>query len=87
MNIMATNSNIILNAKEKSLVDALWNLYILQSDKVRKAFHVRIENDRSEEKVDGKETDTQLEVKESLTRAYDELLAEKAKHNARNLFL
>lgn len=84
---MATNSNIILNAKEKSLVDALWNLYILQSDKVRKAFHVRIENDRSEEKVDGKETDTQLEVKESLTRAYNELLAEKAKHNARNLFL
>ena len=83
---MATIPNITLTAKEKSLVDALWNIYILQSDKVRKAFHVRIENDRPEEMVDDIENEAQSEVKESLIQAYDELLAGKAKHNARNLF-
>lgn len=60
-------------------------LYILQSDKVPKAFHVKIEKNHYEEKLDGKEIVAQLEVKESPTRVYDELLAGKAKHNARTL--
>ena len=79
-NVMTATANISLSSNEKSLVEVLWNLYILQSVSVRTAFRQKIENEAI------KETESQKDVKESFTRAYNELRAGDVKHNARNLF-
>ncbi|MCR5453983.1 MAG: hypothetical protein K6F33_03235 [Bacteroidales bacterium] len=41
---MLTKTKIALSQKEMSLVDVLWNLYILQNDNVKEAFKIKIEN-------------------------------------------
>jgi hypothetical protein len=65
-----------------SPTDALWALYQSQSKKVRKAFRMRI---LSEEQELITKTQQKM-VRESLTTAFDELHAGKAKHDARSLF-
>lgn len=65
---------------EISTVDALWVLIQNQSKAVRKALIERLIAEQDKTKVQ------QKIVKESLTRAFDELHAGKAHHNARNLF-
>ena len=42
---MATQTKIALNTREKSLVEVLWNLYILQNANVKKAFCLKIKDD------------------------------------------
>lgn len=44
--IMLPNTKITLTKKETSLVDVLWNLYVLQTANVKKAFRQKIENDK-----------------------------------------
>ena len=63
-----------------SPVDALWALYQAQTKKVRRAFRHRLLEEEDMAKKQKKL------VKESLTKAFEELHAGKAKHNARNLF-
>jgi len=65
---------------EISTVDALWVLIQNQSKAVRKALIERLIAEQDKTKVQ------QKIVKESLTRAFDELHAGKAHHNARDLF-
>ena len=66
--------------KDISTVDALWVLIQSQTKAVRKALTKRLlaEQDitKSQQKM----------VKESLTRAFDELNSGKVHHNARDLF-
>ena len=63
-----------------STVDALWVLIQNQSKAVRKALIERLIADQDKSKAQ------QKMVKESLTRAFDELNSGKAHHDARNLF-
>ncbi len=42
--MMATTS-IKLDKKEKSFLDVLWNLYVLQNINVKKAFQLKIKNE------------------------------------------
>ena len=65
---------------EMSTVDALWVLIQSQSKRVRQALIRRLIEEQ--EKTDAQ----QQMVEDSLTRAFDELHAGKAHHNARNLF-
>lgn len=65
---------------EMSTVDALWVLIQGQTKAVRKALMERLiaEHDKT--------TVQKAMVKDSLTKAFDELHSGKARHDARNLF-
>ena len=63
-----------------STVDALWVLIQSQTKAVRKALTKRLLAEQDKTKTQ------QKMVKESLTRAYDELHAGKVHHDARKLF-
>jgi hypothetical protein len=65
---------------EISTVDALWVLIKSQTKAVRKALVERMLAEQS------KTTAQQKKVKESLTRAFDELHSGKVHHDARNIF-
>ena len=65
-----------------STVDALWVLIQSQTKAVRKALTERLLAERSQTKAKAQ----QQMVKESLTRAFDELHSGKVHHDARNLF-
>jgi len=65
---------------EMSTVDALWILIQNQTKSVRKALIERILADQNKTKAQ------QRMVKESLTRAFDELHSGKVHHDARKLF-
>ena len=65
---------------EISTVDALWVLIQGQKKAVRKALTERLLAEQDKTK------DQQRMVKESLTRAFDELHAGKVHHDARKLF-
>jgi hypothetical protein len=65
---------------EISTVDALWVLIQSQTKAVRKALVERMLAEQS------KTTAQQTMVKESLTRAFDELHSGKVHHDARNIF-
>ena len=65
---------------EMTTLDALWVLIQSQSKSVRKALTERLLSEY-------KKTEAQQQmVKESLTRAFDELHSGKVHHDARNLF-
>ena len=82
---MTANMNVTLTQNEISILDVLWQFYVLQSNKVKEAFRLKLETaNLAENNI----TESQQKmVKESFTRAYEELLAGKVKHNARSLFL
>lgn len=63
-----------------STVDALWTLIQGQTKAVRKALAKRILAEQNETQAQKKM------VKESMTRAFDELRNGKVHHDARNLF-
>ena len=65
-----------------SMVDALWVLIQNQSKSVRKALVKRILDDQEQQRTLAQ----QKMVKDSLTRAFDELYSGKVHHNARDLF-
>lgn len=65
-----------------STVDALWVLIQSQTKTVRKALTERLLAERSQTKAKAQ----QQMVKESLTRAFDELHSGKAHRDARKLF-
>jgi hypothetical protein len=65
-----------------SPVDALWALYQSQSKKVRKAFRQKLQEEEKARAV----KEQQEMVKESMTRAFEELRSGKARHNAKGLF-
>ncbi len=65
-----------------SPVDALWALYQSQTKKVREAFRMRVVAER-EEQVTKRQ---QAMVKESLTRAFEELYSGKVHQDAYKLF-
>jgi hypothetical protein len=65
---------------EISTVDALWVLIQSQTKAVRKALAERMLAEQDKTKAQ------QTMVKESLTRAFDELHAGKVRHDARKLF-
>ena len=65
-----------------SPADALWALYLSQTKKVREAFRLRLFAEEQTKKTKAQEA----MVKESMTKAFDELLSGKVKHGARNLF-
>ncbi|WP_033148165.1 hypothetical protein [Prevotella sp. P6B1] len=67
---------------EISTLDALWTLYQSQSKKVRQALAKRI---LEEHKLHQTQAQQQM-VKESLTRAFDDLHSGKVRHDARKLF-
>lgn len=65
---------------EMSTLEALWVIIQSQSKSVRKALTERLLSEY-------KKTEAQQQmVKESLTRAFDELHSGKVHHDARNLF-
>ncbi len=66
--------------KEITTVDALWVLIQSQTKAVRKALIDRLLEEEA------KTTAQQAMVKESLTKAYDELNSGKVHHDARKLF-
>lgn len=68
--------------REMSTVDALWVLIQSQTKAVRKALTERLLAERSQSKVESQ----QRMVKDSLTRAFDELHSGKIHRDARNLF-
>ena len=65
-----------------STVDALWTLIKSQKKSVRRALFLRVL--ASDEAFLAKQQ--KKKVKDSLTRAFDELHSGQAKHDARNLF-
>lgn len=65
-----------------STVDALWVLIQNQTKPVRKALVKRILDDHEQQRTLAQ----QKMVKDSLTRAFDELHSGKIRHNARDLF-
>ena len=67
---------------EFSTVDALWALIQNQTKSVRKALVKRILDDHEQQRTLAQ----QKMVKDSLTRAFDELHSGKIRHNARDLF-
>ena len=66
---------------EISAVDALWTLIQGQTKAVRRELTQRLLAEQDSTKAQ------QKMVRESLTRAFDELHAGKVNHNARNLFV
>ena len=75
-------STINTQSPEISTVDALWVLIQSQTKAVRKALIQRILASQKSEKTEAQ----QKMVKESLTRAFDELHSGKVHHDARKLF-
>ena len=73
-------STIPSQTNEMSTVDALWVLIQGQTKAVRKALTERLLAEQEETKVQKKM------VKESLTKAFEELHSGKVHHDARNLF-
>ena len=65
---------------EISTVDALWVLIQSQTKSVRKALTKRLLAEQDKTKVQ------KAMVKDSLTRAFDELHSGNVRHDARNLF-
>ena len=65
---------------EMNTVDALWTLIQNQSKSVRKALTERLLSEA------GKTKEQQAMVRDSLTRAFDELHTGKVHHDARKLF-
>ncbi|MBO4772785.1 MAG: hypothetical protein J5595_09640 [Bacteroidales bacterium] len=63
-----TKTKIALSQKESSLVDVLWNLYVLQSDNVKEAFRIKIEKNT----YSGAESDEQI----TETQHYHEAMAD-----------
>ena len=70
------------HSKDISTVDALWTLIQNQTKSVRKALVKRILDDHEQQRTLAQ----QKMVKDSLTRAFDELHSGKVHHNARDLF-
>ena len=66
--------------KEMSTVDALWVLIQNQTKSVRKALTQRLIAEQDKTRIQ------QKMVKESLTKAFDELHSGKVHHDARSLF-
>ena len=77
-------SNIDNQPMDISPVDALWTLIQRQSKSVRRILAERL---RAEEEAETLKKSQRLMVKESLTKAFDELHSGKIKHNARDLFV
>ena len=75
-------STINTQSTEISTVDALWVLIQSQTKAVQKALIQRILASQKSEKTKAQ----QKMVKESLTRAFDELHSGKVHHDARKLF-
>ena len=75
-------TTVIPQSQNISKVDALWVLIQSQTKAVRKALTERLLAERSQAKAQAQ----QKMVKDSLTRAFEELHSGKAHHNARNLF-
>ncbi len=69
-------------SQDISTVDALWALIQNQTKSVRKALVKRILDDHEQQRTLAQ----QKMVKDSLTRAFDELHSGKVHHNARDLF-
>jgi hypothetical protein len=69
-------------SQDISTEDALWTLIQNQTKSVRKALVKRILDDHEQQRTLAQ----QKMVKDSLTRAFDELHSGKAHHNARDLF-
>jgi hypothetical protein len=69
-------------SQDISTVDALWTLIQNQTKSVRKALVKRILDDHEQQRTLAQ----QKMVKDSLTRAFDELHSGKVHHNARDLF-
>ena len=65
-----------------SPIDALWALYQSQTKRVRKAFRQRIIAEENEDNANAQNA----MLKDSMTRAFDELHSGLAKHDARKLF-
>jgi len=74
-------STINTQSTEISTVDALWVLIQSQTKAVQKALIQRILSSQKSEKTKAQ----QKMVKESLTRAFDELHSGKVHHDARKL--
>ena len=75
-------STVNTQSTEISTVDALWVLIQSQTKAVQKALIKRILASQTSEKTKSQ----QMMVKESLTRAFDELHSGKVHHDARKLF-
>ena len=75
-------STINTQSTEISTVDALWVLIQSQTKAVQKALIQRILESQTSEKTKSQ----QMMVRESLTRAFDELHSGKVHHDARKLF-
>lgn len=67
-------------SSDMSTVDALWVLIQSQKKRVRKILTERLVAEQNKTKRQ------KAMVKESLTRAFDELHSDNVHHNARNLF-
>ena len=76
------STTILPSAKEQeiSAVDALWVLIQKQTKSVRKALVKRLLEEEQTTQAQ------KMMVKESLTKAFDELHAGQVKHDARSLF-
>ena len=70
------------HSQDISTVDALWTLIQNRTKSVRKALVKRILDDHEQQRTLAQ----QKMVKDSLTRAFDELHSGKVHHNARDLF-
>lgn len=77
---MASEPTSTYNNQVISTVDALWVLIQGQTKAVRKALTERLLADQEKSKTQ------RLMVKDSLTRAFDELHSGKVHHDARKLF-
>jgi len=75
-------STVNTQSTEISTVDALWVLIQSQTKAVQKALIQRILESQTSEKTKSQ----QMMVRESLTRAFDELHSGKVHHDARKLF-
>ena len=75
-------STLNTQSTEISTVDALWVLIQSQTKAVQKALIQRILESQASEKTKSQ----QMMVRESLTRAFDELHSGKVHHDARKLF-
>ena len=79
MKHMATTTPMT-TTQEISPVDAIWSIIQSQSKAVRKALTERLIAEQDKTKVQ------KVMVKDSLTRAFNELHSGKVHHDARNLF-
>lgn len=75
-------ATIPIQSSEISTVDALWVLIQGQSKRVRQALTKRLIAEQAQAKLNAQ----QQMVKDSMTRAFDELHSGQAKHDARKLF-